>query len=189
MHVHWSLTSTNPPRFLNFRRILLTGIASMSWNHSIITFVDRGEMHGSEIRRLSVTPIISSGRVQIQRMDRVCPEWEWMRQTSGYASERPVKHLPHDQVVWAFKQPRRTVNGSLMSLGSKSSSRPQDVVIRRNRPDSHSQKKILLLKPECAKPTLSTGECLGIRNRIDTVGGLTVCVAWTSCLSCWLWVM
>ena len=96
---------------------------------------------------------------------------------SGHTSEWPVKHLPHDQVVWAFKQPRRTVNGSLMSLGLKSSSRPQDVVVRRNWPNSCSQKKILLPKPECAKPTLSTGECLGIQNQIDTVGGSTVHVA------------
>ena len=189
MCICWSPTSTTPPRLLNFGKILSTGIASTSRNRSIITSVDRGEMHANEIRRLSVILIISPGKVPIRKVDRVRPEWEWMRWASGDAGERPV-NIYH-MTGWSghIEQLRRTVNGSSMSLGSKSSSRPQDVVVRRNRPDSRSQKKILLPKPECAKPTLSAGECLGIQNQIDTVGGSTVCVAWTSCLSCWLWVM
>jgi hypothetical protein len=34
-----------------------------------------------------------------------------MRRESGYARGRPVKHLLHGQVVWAFEQPKKTVNG------------------------------------------------------------------------------
>ena len=81
----------------------------------MITFVDCGEMHGKEVRRLSVISTISSGRVLILRVDRVRPERRWMRRESGYASERPVKHLLHAREAWAFEQPKRMVNGSSMS--------------------------------------------------------------------------
>lgn len=78
----------------------------------MVTFVDCGEMDGKEVRRLSVMPIISSGRVLILIVDRVGQGGERMRRESGHASERPVKHLLHGRVVWAFAQPKKTVNGA-----------------------------------------------------------------------------
>lgn len=77
----------------------------------MVTFVDCGEMHGKETRRLSVIPNISSGRVLILIVDRVRPKRGRMGRESGYASERPAKHLLHARVVWAFEQPKKTVSG------------------------------------------------------------------------------
>jgi len=81
----------------------------------MVIFVNWGEMHGKEISRLSIMPIIFSGSVLIRRTDRVRPERGWTRRASGYPSERPVEHLLHDRVAWAFGQPKKTVNGSSMS--------------------------------------------------------------------------
>jgi len=81
----------------------------------MVTFVNCGEMHGKETRRLSAIPIISSGRALILTVDRVCPEQEKMRRESGYAGERLVKHLLHARVAWAFEQPKKTVNGTSVS--------------------------------------------------------------------------
>ena len=78
----------------------------------MITFVDCGEMDGKEVRRLSVIPIISSGKVLIMIVDRVRQGRGRIRRESGHASERPVKHLLHGRVVWALEQPKNTVNGT-----------------------------------------------------------------------------
>ena len=95
-------------------------IASTSRNCSIITLVDRGEMHGKEIRRLSTIPIIVSDRALIRKVDRVRPERRWIRRAGRCSSERRVKHLAHGLVARAFEQPKMTVNGSSMSCRSRS---------------------------------------------------------------------
>lgn len=135
--------STTPPRLLNLGSISSAAIVSALRNWSIVTFVDCGETHDKETRRLSVIPIISSGRVLILINDRVRPGRERMSRESRYASERPVKHRPHARVAGGVEQPKKTVSGSSIFCGSKSAPkvsayRGRKQSIRLTQPDGRS---------------------------------------------------
>ena len=156
----------------------------------MVTFVDCGEIHGKEIRRRSVIPIIVSGRVSIRRIDKVYPERGWMSRTSGYASGRPVEHLVHDLVAWEFEQPKRVFDGSSVSRESKPTPNAPTQMRENKGPDSRSNMEVPLPEQGRVGPTPSAGRRTTIRKWIDMTPGSTVREGRASHLNCWCpWMM
>lgn len=160
---------------------------SASWNCSMVTFVDCGDMHDKETRRLSVIPIISSGRVLILMVDSVRPGRGRMRRERGYASERPVKHRPHARVLWGFEQPKKTVSGS--STFCRSKSIPKVSAYRGGKQTisyhSRSQTDGPLSEQGRVRSPPSAGSCRAIRIQMDEVAGSPVRAVRISYPDCW----